>query len=52
MSQNGWRKKALLTATEQEVVEFLHEEIFVRFEIPREIVTDEGTQFTSCLSET
>jgi hypothetical protein len=26
--------KALLATTEQEVVEFLHEEIFVRFGIP------------------
>jgi len=30
-------------------VEFLHEQIFVRFGIPREIVIDGGTQFTSRL---
>jgi hypothetical protein len=41
--------KEILVATEQAVVEFLHEEIFVRFRIPREIVTDRGTQFTSRL---
>jgi hypothetical protein len=40
-------EKSLPTATKQAVVEFLHEEIFVRFGIPREIVTDGGTQFTS-----
>jgi hypothetical protein len=30
-------------------VEFLHEEIFVRFEIVQEVVTDGGNQFTSWL---
>jgi hypothetical protein len=39
--------KALPEATEHTVVEFLHEEIFARFGIPREIVTEGGTQFTS-----
>jgi hypothetical protein len=29
------------------VVNFLFEEIFVRFGVPREIVTDQGAQFTS-----
>jgi transposase InsO family protein len=39
--------KALVRATEQSVVNFLFEEIFVRFGVPREIVTDQGAQFTS-----
>jgi hypothetical protein len=39
--------KALVRATEQLVVKFLFEEIFVRFGVPREIVTDQGAQFTS-----
>ena len=34
---------------EQVVVDFLQENIFTRFGIPREIVTDQGTQFTSHL---
>ena len=41
--------KALVQATEQIVVNFLFEEIFVRYGVPREIVTDQGTQFTSKL---
>jgi hypothetical protein len=41
--------KALVRATEQSVVNFLFEEIFVRFGVPREIVTDQGAQFTSKL---
>jgi len=41
--------KALVRATEQIVVNFLFEEIFVRYGVPREIVTDQGTQFTSKL---
>jgi hypothetical protein len=41
--------KALARATEQLVVNFLFEEIFVRFGVPRQIVTDQGTQFTSKL---
>ena len=39
--------KELVRATEQSVVNFLFEEIFVRFGVPREIVTDQGAQFTS-----
>ena len=39
--------KALFRATEKSVVEFIYEEIFTRFGAPREIVTDQGTQFTS-----
>jgi hypothetical protein len=41
--------KELVRATEQSVVNFLFEEIFVRFGIPREIVTNQGAQFTSKL---
>ena len=41
--------KSLFWATEQTVVNFLFEEIFVRYGVPREIVTDQGTQFTSRL---
>jgi len=39
--------KALVRATERTVVNFLFEEIFVRYGVPREIVTDQGTRFTS-----
>ena len=39
--------KALFRATEKSVVEFIYEEIFTQFGVPREIVTDQGTQFTS-----
>ena len=35
--------KALFRATEKSVVEFIYEEIFTRFGVPREIVTDQGT---------
>ena len=41
--------KAIPRATEEVEVDFLHEDIFTRFGVPREIVTDEGTQFTSHL---
>ena len=41
--------KAFLRDTEQVVVDFLHDDIFTRFGVPREIVTDQGTQFTSHL---
>ena len=41
--------KALFRAIEKSVVEFIYEEIFTRFGVPREIVTDQGTQFTSKL---
>ena len=39
--------KSLFRATEKYVVEFIYEEIFTRFGVPREIVTDQGSQFTS-----
>lgn len=41
--------KAIPRATEQVVVDFLHEDIFTRFGVPREIVNDQGSQFTSHL---
>ena len=44
--------KVVPRATEQVVVDFLNEDIFTRFGIPREIVTDQGTQFTSHLVTT
>ena len=43
--------KALLSATENSVVSFLYEDIFTRFGVPREIVTDQGSQFTSNMME-
>ena len=41
--------KALPRATEQTLVNFLFEEIFVRFGVPRDIFTNQGAQFTSKL---
>ena len=41
--------KALARAIEQSVVNFLFEDIFTRFGVPQEIVTDQGAQFTSKL---
>jgi hypothetical protein len=41
--------KALPTASKQSMVDFLFNDIFTRFGVPREIVTDQGTQFTSNL---
>jgi hypothetical protein len=41
--------KALFRATKKYVVEFIYEDIFTCFGVPREIVTDQGTQFTSKL---
>eukprot|EP00253_Pinus_taeda_P026709 PITA_26709 len=43
--------KALFSATENSVITFLYEDIFIRFGVPREIVTDQGSQFTSNLME-
>jgi hypothetical protein len=42
-------EKSLPAASEQSVVDFLFNDIFTRFGVPREIVTDQGTQFTSNL---
>jgi len=41
--------KSLYVATEKVVVEFLFEDIFPRFGVSHEIVTDQGTKFTSKL---
>ena len=43
--------KSFFRATEKSVVEFIYEEIFTRFGVPREIVTYQGTQFTSKLMQ-
>lgn len=43
--------KALFSATENSVVNFLYEDIFTRFVVPREILIDQGSQFTSNLVE-
>lgn len=39
--------KSLYQASEKFVIDFLFEDIFTRFGVPREIVTDHGAQFTS-----
>jgi transposase InsO family protein len=39
----------LFRATEKYVIEFIYEDIFTSFSVPREIVTNQGTQFTSNL---
>jgi transposase InsO family protein len=41
--------KALSATSEQLVVDFLFNDIFTRFGVPKEIVTGQGTQFTSHL---
>ena len=41
--------KDLFRATGKSVVEFIYEDIFTLFGVPREIATDQGTQFTSKL---
>ena len=43
--------KALPFANEKSVVNFLFEDIFTCFGVPREIVTDQGSQFTSNMVE-
>ena len=43
--------KSLFRATEKSVVEFIYEKIFTWFGVPREIVTDQGTQGTSKLMQ-
>jgi len=39
--------KTLHRATEEAVLDFLFEDIFIRFGVPRELVTDGGPHFTS-----
>jgi len=46
---NWVESKALSFATENVVVSFLFEDVFTCFGVPREIVTNQGTQFTSKL---
>eukprot|EP00253_Pinus_taeda_P030063 PITA_30063 len=47
-----WAKtKAIKAATEEKVAEFLRENIFYKFGYPRELITDQGSQFTSNLIE-
>lgn len=43
--------KTFLVQTKQTLVEFIHEDVFTRFVMPFEIVTDGGTHFTSRLVE-
>ena len=43
--------KELFFATEHSVISFLYEDIFTHFGVPREIVTDQGSQFTYNLVE-
>ena len=44
--------KALYQANEQSIIDFLFEEIFTHFGVPREIMTDQGTQFMSNMVKT
>eukprot|EP00253_Pinus_taeda_P007368 PITA_07368 len=46
-----WETKAIKAATEEKVAKFLRENIFYKFGYPRELVTDQGSQFTSNLIE-
>jgi hypothetical protein len=39
-------EKALFKETERSIMDFLFEDIITYFGVPREIVTDQGTQFT------
>eukprot|EP00253_Pinus_taeda_P020719 PITA_20719 len=43
--------KTIKAATEEKVAEFLRENIFYKFGYPRELVIDQGSQFTSNLIE-
>ena len=44
--------KALYQANERSIADFLFEEFFTRFRVPREIVADQGTQFMSKMVKT
>ena len=47
-----WTKtKVIKVAPYEKVVEFLREKIFYKFGYPRELATDQGSQFTSNLIE-
>jgi len=43
--------KAIKAETEEKVADFLRENIFYKFRYPRELVIDQGSQFTSNLIE-
>ena len=43
--------KAIKATTKEKVAEYLRENIFYKFGYPRELVTDQGSQFTSNLIE-
>ena len=38
---------ALVKANDQAIIDFLYREIFTRFGVPKEIITDGGPQFVS-----
>ena len=49
---NMWAKtKVIKVATEEKVAEFLREHVFYKFGYPRELVIDQGNQFTSNIIE-
>jgi len=51
-SSTKWAEtKAIKVATKEKVAKFLRENIFYKFGYPRELVTDQGSQFTSNLIE-
>ena len=49
---NKWAEtKVIKAATEEKEVEFLRENVFYKFGYPRELVTYQGSQFTSNMIE-
>ncbi len=43
--------KAIKVATKEKVADFLRENVFYKFGYPRELVTNQGSQFTSNMIE-
>ena len=41
----------LVKSTDQSIIDFLYGDIFIRFGVPREIVTNGGRKFVSCKME-